>query len=614
MAPKVRTRSLGPKVKWAPVETVVPEAERESSAVADEVDAAVADEVAAQALDGTAVAVPSDDGADVQALDAASDATLQSATTIFGDSVHSDDEANAAVAAGAPHAPRGQRDTRPKENYIKPPPPPEAVAQRNDAEHVGNVGWLFGNWGKLPRQADMRKHLQMELKRNPAMVIGLAECQLESETLLRAPGCEGDKDAPEGSLESRDSYRYLTLRGAEESSILIGIRQSTGMDLELLFWERRHEGAYKRSSGGGQAQAYSRCIVARITTDSNVGFLGKTHNVMVIHVHNHLANNKFGTQKLKAFWQWLVQKLEQYDVRVLMGDFNMALFRVIPELRSCGAVVDLAAWFPWKTYAGTAMSDSCGILFVNMPGEYSLCKGLRDLHDQGPDGVLTRVLPAVAGAPESHGFVRCSANGGPGQSIATYLPKQQDVQTKLEASLTPSDASKAAVAAKEKGTGKGGKTQHHFKVREKRLNEELWRCDGQEYKGSHFPICAFTNNVGIRSPQALAARYKRCQEWFKSKSSGDDANRTAVAATSSSQSAARDDSQWPRRDASRSSGDAWQSQQWQWPRRDANRSSGDAWQPQQWIDTSNSGGDAWQADRAQWGGWAQLGSWTKRNA
>ena len=607
MAPKLRNRSLGPKVKWAPVETVVPEAERESSAVADEVDAAVADEVAAQALD------------------AASQSSLQSATTIIGDSVHSDDEANAAVAAGAPlpfphfylatpHAPRGHRDTRPKENYIKPPPPPEAVAQRNDAEHVGNVGWLFGNWGKLPRQADMRKHLQMELKRNPAMVIGLAECQLESETLLRAPGCEGDKNEPEGSLENRDSYRYLTLRGAEESSILIGIRQSTGNDLELLFWERRHEGAYKRCSGRGHAEAYSRCIVARITTDSNVGFLGKTHNVMVIHVHNHLANNRFGTQKLKAFWQWLLQKLKQYDVRVLMGDFNMALFRVIPELRSCGAVVDLAAWFPWKTYAGTAMSDSCGIFFVNMPGEYSLCKGLRDLHDQGPDGVLTRALPAVAGDPESHGFVRCSTNGGPGQTIATYLPKNQDLQTKLEASLTPSDASEAAVAAKEKGTGKGGKTQHYFKVREKRLNEALWRCDGQEYKGSHFPICAFTNNVGRRSPQALAARHKRCQERLKSKSSGDDANRAAVAATSSSQSAARDDSQWPRRDASRSSGDAWQPQQWQWPRRDANRSSGDAWQPQQWIDTSNSGGDAWQADRAQWGGRAQLGSWTKRNA
>ena len=101
----------------------------------------------------------------------------------------------------------------------------------------------------------MRKHLQMELKRNPAMVIGLAECQLESETLLRSPGCEGDKDAPEGSLENRDSYRYLTLRGAEECSILIGIRESTGNDLELLFWERRHEGAYKRCSGRGQAEA-----------------------------------------------------------------------------------------------------------------------------------------------------------------------------------------------------------------------------------------------------------------------------------------------------------------------------------------------------------------------
>jgi len=50
-----------------------------------------------------------------------------------------------------------------------------------------------------------------------------------------------------------------------------------------------------------------------------------------------------------------------------------------------------------------------------------------------------------------------------------------------------------------------------LKVCEKRLSADLWRCDGQEYKGSHFPICAFTNNVGRRSAERLAARAKRPQ-------------------------------------------------------------------------------------------------------
>ena len=75
---------------------------------------------------------------------------------------------------------------------------------------------------------------------------------------------------------------------------------------------------------------------------------------MVLHVHNHLANGKW-PQTLEHFWGWLVEKLRTYDVEVLMGDFNMSLFKVIPELRSRGVVVDLGAWFPWKSFAGTAM-------------------------------------------------------------------------------------------------------------------------------------------------------------------------------------------------------------------------------------------------------------------
>ena len=49
-------------------------------------------------------------------------------------------------------------------------------AGRNDAEHVGNIGWLFGNWGKRPKNLKMRNHLDTVLKKQPAMVIGLAEC------------------------------------------------------------------------------------------------------------------------------------------------------------------------------------------------------------------------------------------------------------------------------------------------------------------------------------------------------------------------------------------------------------------------------------------------------
>ena len=107
------------------------------------------------------------------------------------------------------------------------------------------------------------------------MIMGLAECELASEKLLRVPGEAGHPSAPPQSLQARDAYEYLTVRGSEESSVLIGIRKQTGSALEMLFWERRHEGTYKRTHGKGKADAYSRCLIAKVQMGHNVWCLCK---------------------------------------------------------------------------------------------------------------------------------------------------------------------------------------------------------------------------------------------------------------------------------------------------------------------------------------------------
>ena len=66
---------------------------------------------------------------------------------------------------------RKPRDITPTEQLLK-----LKWAGRNDAEHVGNIGLLFGNWGKRPKSLKMRNHLDTVLKNQLAMVIGLAEC------------------------------------------------------------------------------------------------------------------------------------------------------------------------------------------------------------------------------------------------------------------------------------------------------------------------------------------------------------------------------------------------------------------------------------------------------
>ena len=70
----------------------------------------------------------------------------------------------------------------------------------------------------------------------------------------------------------------MTLRGDEADIVLVGVRQESCNTLELIDWERREEGTYRRRSGGQQkAMGYSRSMIVKVTLDSNVGFLGKEH-------------------------------------------------------------------------------------------------------------------------------------------------------------------------------------------------------------------------------------------------------------------------------------------------------------------------------------------------
>ena len=110
-----------------------------------------------------------------------------------------------------------------------------------------------------------------------------------------------------------------------------------------------------------------------------------------------------------------------------MGDFNMSLFKVVPELRSRGVPASLVSWFPWRA-RGTdePMCDSCGI-FVLVPAV---------------------VTPKVSTFAEKQwrDVPVFEENGGPGQKLSTYLPKADNNKDKVQRTTEPVD-----VASKSKG-------------------------------------------------------------------------------------------------------------------------------------------------------------------
>ena len=414
----------------------------------------------------------------------------------------------------APEQTRRLRDTAPLEGAPRDARERLPVDALNDRPDVGNIGWMCGNWGSRASDYDVQGNIDLQIKRGPAQILGLCECERLTQDILESAAVAADADADPQSLAARPGFEYWTVRGNEERSNLLAVRKNVGRQPELLLWDRVFEGEYKTKKG--RANAYSRFLICKVNLTTNVGFFGEAMVIMVVHLHFKVAHHDKGLRKNQlAFWGKLVELIRRYDVCVVMGDLNMSLFKVVPELRSRGLQVDLAAWYPWKSTTGQCMADSCGIWLINKNAVVTLVVGLDQLHDRDESGIAFRNAAGYAVARTAGGFDVCDANAGPGQPLDVYLPKAGTPYEKLAPSLTPTFTARnppPAVAGDVKGDGKGAgkkgaaKGRVYLIVKEKRLDRDLWRYKGDNHKGSHFPICAFTNNVGRRSNDRYVAR------------------------------------------------------------------------------------------------------------
>ena len=243
------------------------------------------------------------------------------------------------VGKASSHPP-SRKDTTPK---VRASTPGRGERERfKDRTDVGNIGWMFGNWGARASRKPIQENIDLQIKRCPAQVIGLCECQKATQDILEEPAVAGDPNE-QWALQRRSGFEYLTIRGEEDKSNLLAVRKNMAEEITLLEWERRSEGEY-RVGTGKTGHAYSRYLTCEIKFRSNVGFFGTSMVVSVIHLHNKVANHDKGFRKQQIrFWPDLVKKLTKFGVDVLMGDFNMSLFKIVPEVRSRGLRIELTA-------------------------------------------------------------------------------------------------------------------------------------------------------------------------------------------------------------------------------------------------------------------------------
>ena len=90
-----------------------------------------------------------------------------------------------------------------------------------------------------------------------------------------------------------------------------------------------------------------------------------------VHLHYMTAKKEVaqGSAALARFRDDLARILVTWRVRVLAGDFNMALWQVVPELRARGLCANMAAWRPWEFQGQAAPRiDSCGMSLLGPDG------------------------------------------------------------------------------------------------------------------------------------------------------------------------------------------------------------------------------------------------------
>ena len=158
------------------------------------------------------------------------------------------------------------------------------------------------------------------MKRLPATILGLAECDHDTELMLRQPGEPSGENS--GWLEgieatlARPSYEYLTIRGSEKHSLLLGVRRNNCRSLQLKEFVVRDEGTYQRKGGANKTKlsAVTRALIAEVETKNHVGFLGFKHTVMVVHLHFTVAKKQ---QRKADFAKWFLQKILQYNVKAV---------------------------------------------------------------------------------------------------------------------------------------------------------------------------------------------------------------------------------------------------------------------------------------------------------
>ena len=367
----------------------------------------------------------------------------------------------------------------------------------SDSDNPGQTSMYFGNWGtraanpKNEERRDVHDNIVAQIIKSPCHIVTLAEASDATLTDLKL--CREPQSRRETgyNFDKRHEQKegYYAFRGPDPDDVLVAVRRSVARDLLLL--QNSSSFAHPYKDHGKQKVANARVLMCEIWFKQRIQHIGSSLGVAVVHLHYHIAKMSAGAIVYKQFWDRLAADLIRNNIKFLSGDFNMALTRVVPELRSRGVLADLCAWYPYWNNGGLEKfhMDSCGIFVIGGNAEVNPTWSEESMHMFKCPRSAPMRLPTFDGPH-------------PGQSWVSYHPKGQSLEQLLGPMLQRNFQKPDATNT----------TRTFLRVKQKDLDRDIWELDGNVHGGAHFPLAIWTVGNSFRSAAGAKRRAmkKKC--------------------------------------------------------------------------------------------------------
>ena len=410
----------------------------------------------------------------------------------------------------------------PKARVVQAPKPQRWDEIDSDAEagegparnFVGRLCYYLVNFGAMPDDVNRKSYRMMQDqfgKNIGSIVIGL-ECGEAAQRLLEAEGFEGSNHNGRGvPLADRASWQYHVVRMNEtgKNAILIAARVTLFSKLELLYEHNFHE----------KEKVQTRILICKATLRKPVGTLGNT--IVIAGFHGHCETMKRAAPKeADRVWRETAGLLQQYDVDLFAGDFNMWMLKVPVTLRNFGVIADTLAYYPFQLSADIEPDFPIRVGLDSMAMFW--LKGNVEAWVNWPLSHIERLKnagnPSCRGDPSCRGEVdevRSDFNElldtydkkgtFPGHHYSRYRATdnkdEPDCLKNFEKSMLEFLRHSTPVEIfKNRLQNEGTRSWHRLK--QKKCDPAAYHVEGKYWGGAHLPLVVFTEGAAVKSNKA----------------------------------------------------------------------------------------------------------------